>query len=464
MRTDHQAGEYPDHALAAELDRDEGLPHPAKTADRMNRELLAFVRRLRATGVAVPANAAVTAARTVVEVGFDRESVRVALRASLISDPAGIEPFETLFPEFWRRLVENGGSAVPGAGTDDKGPTEQRGDGQTPATTSPNPGPVDPKHTDPVRSGDRSEIGASDPESAVPTDESSAGSTPVYSPSGRSAPVDESRVSHSTPRGLRAAVRNLLEALAELEGRNWDRDGAARIDARTTLRRSLNTGGVAIDLPRRDRTRTAVRTTLLVDVSESVLDVMDREFLLRFLRLMVAESRSTRVFFFDTDLREVTDTFEHAETTDPAAALEAAELEWGGGTRIGESLATLRRTAPGSVDRRTSVLVLSDGLEVGSMDELSRGMAWLARRAGTTLWMNPLASADEYRPTAEGMATALPYADGLYGLATLEDVRTLADHLHQHGLRERNGYEYQRRRFTRQRRSREPLQEETLNQ
>ena len=83
------------------------------------------------------------------------------------------------------------------------------------------------------------------------------------------------------------------------------------------------------------------RTCVLVDESRSVLDAIDRAFLLDFLDQLVAAGRSVRVFFFDTAIREVTDVFAGARG-DPATALERAEVAWGGGTRIGESLGTLR--------------------------------------------------------------------------------------------------------------------------
>ncbi|PSQ22287.1 hypothetical protein BRD04_04895 [Halobacteriales archaeon QS_9_67_17] len=53
-----------------------------------------------------------------------------------------------------------------------------------------------------------------------------------------------------------------------------------------------------------------------------------------------------------------------------------------------------------TLDRRSVVIVISDGLEMGEVAELKRGMSWLARRADTILWCNPLANSNEYEPTA----------------------------------------------------------------
>jgi hypothetical protein len=196
-----------------------------------------------------------------------------------------------------------------------------------------------------------------------------------------------------------------------------------------------------VSLPTREREAAAARLCLLVDVSRSVLDTIDRAFLLAFVDALVAEGRTVRVFLFDTDIREVTGVFRDSRG-DPAAALERAEVAWGGGTRIGESLGTLRRQWPDAVDRRTVTLVVSDGLDVGAIDDLERGMSWLARRSRAVVWLNPLAASARYEPTCRGMAAALPYVDGLFAFAGSADLSEVARQLARHGTGGPIGYEH----------------------
>ncbi|HET7323310.1 MAG TPA: VWA domain-containing protein, partial [Halococcus sp.] len=200
-----------------------------------------------------------------------------------------------------------------------------------------------------------------------------------------------------------------------------------------------------MDVPRRERQLSAVRACLLVDVSQSVLDVLDRSFLIRFLRRVRAEWRDARVFFFDDDLREVTQSFDAESQKAALDALSRAETEWGGGTRIGGSLERLRTEFPHAVDRRSVVFVVSDGLEMGDVSTLETELSSLSRSAGAMLWLNPLAVSPAYKPTARGMAAALPYLDGLFGFAGPEDLTEIAHQLRRQGVHGRVGYEYDTR-------------------
>jgi uncharacterized protein with von Willebrand factor type A (vWA) domain len=178
-----------------------------------------------------------------------------------------------------------------------------------------------------------------------------------------------------------------------------------------------------------------------------VLDTVDRGFLLRFLRTMSAHLRRGRVFFFDSEVRDVTDAFDAPTTTAAVQALERVETEWGGGTRIGHAVGTVRRDYPAAVDRRTVAFIVSDGLEMGDVSDLEDGMTWLARQAHSVLWLNPLVTSSTYEPTAAGMAAALPFVDGLFPFADAGDITELARQLEQHGTSGRIGFEHDPRRM-----------------
>ena len=58
--------------------------------------------------------------------------------------------------------------------------------------------------------------------------------------------------------------------------------------------------------------------------------------------------------------------------------LSARVQDWSGGTRIGESLSAFLDGWPRLVDRRTVVVVLSDGWETGNPEVLAEALATLA--------------------------------------------------------------------------------------
>jgi hypothetical protein len=219
------------------------------------------------------------------------------------------------------------------------------------------------------------------------------------------------------------------------------------MDIRQVLRESFGTGGTIVSVPRKEKEQSVVRCILCVDVSQSVLDIIDRGFLIRFLCAIYERWRNVRVFFFDDHVREVTVRFDATTPEDVLAALRCAETEWGGGTRIGHAIETIRYEHPDAVDRNTVVFVISDGLEVGELDRLEEGITWLSRRAAAVFWLNPLASSPDYEPRCRGMATSLPYVDGLFSFADREDIAEMARQLHLRGTGGELGYKHDPRRY-----------------
>ncbi|MEF8855822.1 MAG: VWA domain-containing protein [Haloplanus sp.] len=415
--------------------------------DRVLREVVRFVRKLRLAGATVPANAALPAVEALVEVGLgDRAHVRAALHATLVTGPRDSETFDEHFPEFWYRLrtgleatgAVDGGDGGRGAGEDrETGPDV---DGSLPDASAADADGLDADDdgSDVEMEVQSRRISDTDVDpGAAPDDDGRSG---TFSAVGDSTAVDEERTGGT--RLDAGAVRRFEAALATLSGRRWSRsrDGEA-VDVRGALRESLATGGVAVTLPAKEHDESAFSATVLVDVSQSVLDAVDRGFLLAVLDALVADGRSVRVFFFDTDIREVTDVFA-SQRGDPAAALERSEVTWGGGTQIGASLATLRERWPHAVDRQTATVVVSDGLDVGEVDDLEDGMAWLARRSGGVVWLNPLAASPRYEPTCRGMAAALPYVDALFAFGGNDDLAEVARQLGRYGLQGPVGYEH----------------------
>lgn len=411
--------------------------------DHVITEIVRFARTLRDQGVSVPVDASIVATRAMVEIGFDdRDRVESALVATLLSDPNDLPTFHEHFPRFWHAL-RTGLEAI--ATRDDlqrrsedplfggaSDPTSETGQIE-PATT---PAVNNESDTAPGASklGDVTELTSA--EHLLDDDAQRIGTA---------SPVGDGRVVdgvHGSTRVDDRVLDRFERALATRRGRRWTASLAGeRIDTRRSLRRTLGTGGVALSLIERERAVKRLRTCVLVDVSQSVLDAIDRDFLLALLSGLSDHGRRSRVFFFDTEIREVTDAFaEYGE--DPGAVLAEAEVSWGGGTRIGASLATLQQEWPEAIDHRTACIVVSDGLEVDDVDLLEREMARLARRSGPIVWFNPLATSGAYEPTCRGMAVSLPFVDGLFAFGGVDDLADAARQLERHGPGGPVGYQH----------------------
>jgi len=401
------------------------LPVP-EIDEEIGAALVRFVRDLRRAGVAVPANGSIVAGEVLQEVGFgDRDRARAGLQAALLSRVGDIPTFESLFDRFWRGLQR---TLDPDRSTPPQDPPPD--DGGLEPTEMQEVGADEVVEAD-ERGGNSSAdtFGAVGSEAAEQTDE--VHETAEYSPGGASTAI-QTRPGDDPDR-TQSAVRRLTLTLAELPGRRpQPMTSGRKPNVRQALRDSLSTGGVLTSVPETGPKPTDVQGLVLADVSRSVLDVLDRDFLVRFLWALTDSWRGNRVFLFDHETREVTSAFE-APTTDAAAAsLRAAEEAWGGGTRIGNAIGTVRETVPPAVDRRTVVLIISDGLEMGEVEALEEGMAWLTSMASDVFWLNPLAKSAEYEPTAAGMAAALPYVDGLFAFTGPGDVLEMARQLRQY--------------------------------
>jgi uncharacterized protein with von Willebrand factor type A (vWA) domain len=413
---------------------DDGVPDFEGAREHVIRQVSRFVRGLRRDGVDVPADASIDAARALVHLGFDdRSEARAGLRSVLVSGEPDVDAFNERFPRFWFGLREG----LEGAARGDRyepedadatgGVSIEREKGVSAEADDESdelPGRLDLR---PAESADDA------PETDAKTEAAS------YSPEGTTSAVETGL--HGTTVSKRD-LQQFERCLSRIAGRRWRvSESGSRFDARRTFRTSIQTGGVAVTLPRRDRKRTELRACLLVDVSESVIDTLDRDFLLDFLVTFQRRNRSVRTFLFDEDLTEVTDSFGLSAST-PVEALRRAEVEWGGGTRIGDALRTLHLEHPTAVDHRTVVIVVSDGLDVGDAELLERNVVRLRQQSGAVLWLNPLAVSSEYEPSVRGMTTALPYVDGLFGFADSEDLAEIARQIRLRGIHGSVGYEH----------------------
>ncbi len=191
------------------------------------------------------------------------------------------------------------------------------------------------------------------------------------------------------------------------------------------MRRAARTGGEFLQLPRLRRLHQPLPLLVLVDVSGS----MERyaRLLLAFLHAATRSQRRRDVFAFGTHLTDLTPAFRLADTDAMLQAAGAAIDDFAGGTRLGDSLATLRRQhARRLVGRRTLVLLITDGLDTGEPEDLAKELEWLARHSRKLLWLNPLLRFDGYAPAARGAAVLHRYAHGMLAVHNLSKLKDLA--------------------------------------
>jgi uncharacterized protein len=230
-----------------------------------------------------------------------------------------------------------------------------------------------------------------------------------------------------TPAEL-AELARLAEGLARsLPRRRSRRRGpaaAGALDLRRTLRRSLRTGGEPFERRFHERRESVRPLVLLLDVSGSMSGTSQALLVLAHALLRVHPR--TEAFCFGTRVTPVTRALARTRADDALARVAETVADWEGGTRIGESLrGFLAQAGHRGTARGATVVVCSDGLDVGDPELLRAQMERLARLAHRTVWLNPLKQDPAYEPLARGMHAALPYVDVFasgHNLASVEEV------------------------------------------
>lgn len=358
-------------------------------------------RGLRARGLLVGTSHASDAVRALECVGVhSRNQVYWALRSVLTSAPEDFAVFDELFWQLFSTRARAGSER--GAAPRDKPPAREKAAPRKAASVTgfPQAGMAEDSAPEQVPA-------ASDAETRGSKDFSSFGGDEV----------DE----------IERIAARLARRLAAKPSRRWKaaRRGA-RVDLRRTVRKSVG-AGEAVELCFRARKPRKMRIVALCDVSGS-MDLYSR-FLLQFLYALQGSVARVESFVFATSLRRITESLRERSYASALRGLGAEVSDWSGGTRIGECVAAFNRDWPGLIDRRTVVIILSDGWETGDAGELGRELAALKLRCRKLIWLNPLLGSPGYEPLTQGMQAALPHLSVFASAHNLDSLRALERHL-----------------------------------
>ena len=381
------------------------VPAGAKAPADLLGTVVTLCRTLRERGIVATPAESIDGARALglVDVG-DRDEVRLALRSVLIHRREDFDTFDEAFREVW--AIERGLPApipLPGPRREMVKPPAPAPARQPSVSLQNWMKPTDGDRGDPI-----TVRAASDNESLAARDFSQYG-----------AEDDEA---------FRALARRIARRLSLRRSRRWKASRRGRrIDLRRTVRASLRTGGDPIALERRVRKIRRTSLVALCDVSGSM--ELYARFLLQFLHALQNTFARVETFAFATRLSRLTPLLRGVRYRESLRDLGREVQDFSGGTRIGTSIRDFVERYPKLVDRRTIVVILSDGWDVGDPAVLSEAMQALHRRAGRVIWLNPLMGGADFTPDTRGMQAALPHIDLLAPGHNLEALERLIRHL-----------------------------------
>jgi uncharacterized protein with von Willebrand factor type A (vWA) domain len=375
------------------------------------RRLAGFARTLRDNGFKVGlAETRDALAILISSAAAKQSSLKPALRALLCATHSDWEKFDKIFEAYWRGRGMRNATAISGTSTASKASTKHIAD----AGISQDPAGL-PDHVERSADGDAAggrgkREGASAAENLAATDLRHI-----------TDPADIARTNA-------LAMRLARTMRARLIRRDQARRRGRRLDLRRTIHRSISHGGTPIELVWRKRKIKPLRLVILLDASGSMS--LYTAFFVRFVHGVVDAFREAEAFVFHTRLAHVSASLRDRDVARAVDRLSLMAQGIGGGTRIGESIATFNRWhARRVVNARTAVMIVSDGYDTGEPEQLGVEMRRLRQRCRRIIWLNPLIGWRDYAPSARGMQAALPYIDLFAPAHNLESLAALEPYL-----------------------------------
>ena len=396
-------------SVAAVSTSGDGIGEPAR------RRLAGFVRTLRdngfkiglaETGDALEILAAPLAVRP--------STLKPALRSLFCATHSDWEGFDEIFEAFWQGRGIHQARTLAGSALESRAPVRHLKDVGPRAGTPGLPDHVERRHDD--DGGDGAGDGRGRREGASRFENlTSADLRHITDPA-------DIAQAHALAARLSRAMR------ARLVRRDRVRRRGRRLDLRRTIHRNVSHGGTLVELAWRRRKIKPLRLVFLLDASGSMS--LYTAFFIRFLHGLVDAFRESEAFVFHTRLAHVSASLRDRDVTRAVDKLSLMAQGIGGGTKIGESLATFNRWhARRVINSRTAVMIVSDGYDTGTPEQLGEEMRRLRRRCRRIIWLNPLIGWRDYSPQARGMQAALPYIDLFAPAHNLESLAALEPYL-----------------------------------
>ena len=201
--------------------------------------------------------------------------------------------------------------------------------------------------------------------------------------------VEFLRASGEQLRQMRRVVAPLARTMATRLAAKRRRHRAGQIDLRKTLRKSMSTGGVPIDVVLRKPRPARPELVVLCDVSGSVAGFS--HFTLLLVHALRQQFSRVRVFAFIDTTDEVTHMF--GPEADLAIAVQRITREAGVYTRDGHSdyghaFGSFTEAFPGVLSPRSSLLVLGDG-RTNYRNPATDILAHMVSSSRHAHWLNP---------------------------------------------------------------------------
>lgn len=200
------------------------------------------------------------------------------------------------------------------------------------------------------------------------------------------------------------------------------------LDLKQTMRTNMRKGVEIQQLQFSERKERKLKLVLLCDVSRS-MELYSRFFIHLIYAFQNAYDK-IETLVFSTALHRVSEILDNNEFEKAFKTISERVPHWSGGTTIGSCLQDFTENyGHGMLDKKTIVLMLSDGWDTGEPEVMRAAMKTIYKKSKKVIWLNPLAGSPDFAPEAIGMKTALPYIDVLASAHNLESLKQVLQQL-----------------------------------
>ena len=236
--------------------------------------------------------------------------------------------------------------------------------------------------------------------------------------------TDFSKVDVADKERLEELAEELFHQVSMRFKRRLENSNKGSIDIRKTIRHGLDKGGWLLDLAHRKKSKEKRRVVFILDVSGS-MDTYSY-YLLRYVMVLKKYFKSLEFFTFSTHLTHVTPLLRQGNEQEILKQIGKNVNSWSSGTKIGESLTEfLSFYGNKFLSQKHIVVVLSDGLETGSVTVLKEAVRTIRRKCKTLVWLNPLKGMKDYQPIQKGMVNVMPHLDAFESAHNLDSLLEL---------------------------------------
>lgn len=236
--------------------------------------------------------------------------------------------------------------------------------------------------------------------------------------------TDFSKVNVNDKEKLEELAEELFHQMSMRFKRRLENANKGSIDIRNTIRHGVSKGGIMLDLSHKRKRKEKRKVVFILDVSGS-MDTYSY-YLLRYVMVLKNYFKSLEFFTFSTTLTHVTPMLRQNNEQEVLKQIGKNVHSWSSGTKIGESLTEfLSEYGSKFLSQKHIVVILSDGLETGSVTVLREAVRTIRRKCKTLVWLNPLKGMDGYQPIQKGMVNVMPHLDSFESAHNLDSLLKL---------------------------------------